>query len=169
MYMCVLVLPSAMAHMTGVGLSDGNNKLAANGTHEQSTPTERTRLVKITSSPDCEDVSSHFAVEKYPVRWFVLVVFSLNLAVSCTVWFTINPIADTVACYYGVSLWWINALSWVYMLTYVLLFIPGARFLDALGLRAAIIVSACCSAAGTWLRFAGAGELVAAIYQCPLQ
>ena len=143
-----------MAHVTGIGFSGGLNDTSANGIHEQ--PTERTRLVKVTL-PDYENGSS-FLAKKYPIRWFVMVVFTLNTAVCDALWGTFNPIADTVACYYDVSLWWINALSWVYMLTYVLLFIPAAWFLDVLGLRAAVIASACFTAAGTWLRFAGAGN-----------
>lgn len=141
-----------MAHVTGIDLSQGT--AAAHGAHEQST--ERTRLTS--PADNDENGSSAFVAKAYHLRWFVLVVFALNVIVTNLLWATTNPIAEILACYYGVGLWWINALSWICMLTYVLLFIPGAQFLDVLGLRAAIIASACFNAAGSWFRFAGSGK-----------
>lgn len=141
-----------MAQVTGSVFS-GRDDGDGNNFHEQST--ERTRLVKITSD---SEIGSSFVAKTYPVRWFVLIVFSLNYAATDVVWITIGPISEIAACYYGVSLWWINVLSTSYFVTYALLFIPAARFLDALGVRTAIIASACVTTAGTWLRFAGAGR-----------
>ena len=154
--------------------SDSNSDHASNG---HPLPTERTQLIHDTppSSPTSycstdrdvreteeeeeikEEQRKNFATKTYHIRWFVLLVFCLHLASNNAVWITPSPIADIVACYYGVSLWWINALSWTYMLTYTLLFIPVARFLDVYGLRVTAIVGGCLNAAGCWLRFAGSG------------
>ena len=137
-------------------------------------PTERTRLFhdippcspsySSTDHHDVEEIEEKekrrkvYATKAYPARWFVLLVFFLHL-ISCMVaWTTASPIADIIACYYGVSLWWINALSWTYMLTYTLFFIPVAKFLDVYGLRTVAIAGGCLNAAGCWLRFAGSGK-----------
>ena len=141
--------------------------------------TERTQLIK--DSFPCsvsysstrkeieEEEGKNFTTKTYPVRWFVLLVFCLHLASNNTAWITASPIADIVACYYGVSLWWINALSWVSMFTYTIFFIPVAKFLDVYGLRATAIVGGCLNAAGCWLRFAGSGRPIPFIRFRPLK
>lgn len=134
-------------------------------------PTERTHLIHNIppSSPSYsstghevkeieEEERKSFVAETYLCRWFVLLVFCLHLTSNNTVWATASPISDIVACYYGVSLWWINALSWACMLTYVLFFIPTQRFVEGYGLRATAIVGGCLNAIGCWLRFAGIGQ-----------
>lgn len=127
---------------------------AANGGYQK--PTEHTPLIRA-NGEEAEKYSS-VVTKTYPMRWFVLFVFSLHLAIGNALWVSISPINVVVACYYDVSLFWTYALAWVFMLVYVLFFIPAARFLDTLGLRAAIIVSGCVNAIGTWLRFAGTGK-----------
>ena len=125
------------------------------GSRGHQNPTESTHLIR----PDGEEKKKHSIVTKtYTTRWFVLFVFNLHFAVSNALWVSMSPINVVVACYYGVDLLWTYALSWVYMLVYVLFFIPAARFLDTLGLRAAVIVSGCVNAIGAWLRYAGAGK-----------
>ena len=104
-----------------------------------------------------EEELKHIVTRSYPARWYVLLVYCLHLASNITVWITTSPISDITACYYGVSLWWINAVSWTFMLTYVLFFLPVARFLDSYGLRATAIVAGCINAIGCWLRYAGSG------------
>ena len=104
-----------------------------------------------------EEAKKDIVIKTYPMRWFVLLVFFLHLTSNNTVWITTSPISDITACYYGVSLWWINAMSWAAMLTYVLIFLPVARFVDVCGLRATAIIGGCANAAGCWLRFAGIG------------
>ena len=98
------------------------------------------------------------STKTYPIRWFVLLVFSLQLAMGNVLWVSVSPIDVILACYYDVNLFWTNALTWVFMLVYVLLFIPAARFLDVMGIRVAVIVSGCFNAIGTWLRYAGSGK-----------
>ena len=113
-----------------------------------------------------EEAKSHIVTKTYPVRWFVLLVFCLHLASNNTVWITTSPISDITACYYGISLWWINVLSWTFMLTYVLFFLPVARFLELYGLRATAIVAGCINAIGCWMRFAGSGRLQCSLINC---
>ncbi len=115
-------------------------------------PTERTLLV-VKTSPTTPVTKS------YSIRWFVLVVFTLNTAASNVIWATILPISTVAACYYGVGLGWINALTLCFFVTYILLFAPAAKFLEDYGIRSAVIVTACLNSAGAWLRFSGSGKL----------
>ena len=132
--------------------------IVCDGSQQQRT--ERTRLFKIpppssppssTSTSEVKLDEQHIVTKSYLVRWFVLLVYCLHLASNNLMWATTSPITDIVACYYGLSLWWINALSWTSMLVYVVFFLPVARFVDAYGLRATAIVSGCLNAVGCWM------------------
>ena len=92
-------------------------------------------------------------------RWVVLAVFSLNLALSDMQWLTFSPIADVVKCYYGISNFWVNSLSMVNMLVYVLCFVLSALSLEWLGLRTTLILASCMNALGAALRLAGTGTV----------
>ena len=96
----------------------------------------------------------------YKSRWLALGVFMLHMISNNAIWITFSPIASIVQCYYEVSLFWINALSWIYMLTYTLFIIPAMWFLERFGLKWTAVVGGCMNAAGAWLRFVGAGTLL---------
>ena len=141
-------------------MSDNQCFVSVNAAGKEST--EHTQLLGADG-----EAERHCIVPKtYPVRWFVLFVFCLHLAVGNALWVSMSPINVVIACYYGVSEYGTYALSWVFMLVYVLFFIPAGRFLDTLGLRAAVIVSGCTNAIGTWLRYAGAGKTCPFFYFC---
>ena len=142
----------------------------------QQKETERTRLLKIpppsspspyTSTSEVNLDEQHIVTKSYLVRWYVLLVYCLHLASNGLMWTTTSLITDIVACYYGLSLWWINTLSWTCMLVYVVFFLPVARFVDAYGLRATAIVGGCLNAAGCWLRYAGTGIMFSPICFSP--
>ena len=97
-------------------------------------------------------------IQTYRWRWVVLFVFSLNPIMINIIWIPSAPIANVVSCFYDVSLSWVNALSEVYMLVYVLLLFPVIWILDKHGLRLSMTVGAGCNAAGAALRLAGSGE-----------
>ena len=99
-------------------------------------------------------------VRTYWWRWIVLLVFSLNLAMTNILWITAAPIANVVMCYYNVSEFWVNSLSEVYMLTYIILLFPAVWLLDKYGLRLSILLGACGDAAGAALKLAGTGKIV---------
>lgn len=94
-------------------------------------------------------------LQTYKRRWFVLGVFMSHMISNNVVWITFSPISTLAQCYYGVSLFWINALSWVYMLTYVLFSIPAVWFLEKGGLKWTALIAGTLNTAGSWLRFAG--------------
>ena len=93
----------------------------------------------------------------YKTRWLALGVFMLHMISNNAIWITFSPIASIAQCYYEVSLFWINALSWVYMLAFALFIIPAMWFLERFGLKWTAVVGGSMNAAGAWLRFVGAG------------
>ena len=97
-------------------------------------------------------------IKTYWWRWVVLGVFGSILAISNTIWITFGPIADVMRCYYGVSDFWVNSLSMVYMLVYILFVVPSIWLLNAVGLRTTVVIAACCNAIGAGLRMAAVGE-----------
>lgn len=100
-----------------------------------------------------------FRAKVYRTRWFALLVFSLHLLDTNVTWINIGSIAELAECYYGVDVIWINALSYTYMITYVLLFVAAMWVLKRYGLRAAAVGGACFNAAGAWLKYSGSGRL----------
>ena len=93
----------------------------------------------------------------YRWRWVVLAIFSLNLCVNNWVWIMAAPIADVFRCYYGVSNFWVNAVTLSCNIVYVLFAIPAALFLDRYGLRATMMFATLTNALGTSIRVIGTG------------
>ena len=120
---------------------------------------ERTRLIQNgTGVKEDTEGSALVQLRTYRIRWFVLLIFWLHMLVNNWMWITFGSIADLVACYYDVSLFWVNTLSWVFMLVYVLGFLPTIYFLNHYGLKVTGFVAASTNAMGAWLRFMGSGE-----------
>ena len=97
-------------------------------------------------------------IRTYRWRWVVLILYSLSNAMVNIIWIPSAPIADVVSCYYGVTLFWVNALSQVYMLSYVVLLFFIVWMLDKYGLSVCLAIATCCDAAGAALKLAGTGE-----------
>ena len=97
-------------------------------------------------------------IKTYWWRWGVLALFVAIVGVNMGLWITFSPIADVVECYYGVSDFWVNSLSMVYMLTYTLFLIPGLWLLNTLGLRPTVIIATSSNAVGACLRLAAVGR-----------
>ena len=111
------------------------------------------------SSPSSEPSSCVHPdqVRVYRRRWLALAVFCLHLGVDNLYWIAFSPISVIASCYYGVGIFWINSLSWVYFVTLVIFFIPTMWFLKRFGLRVTAVIGGCALTAGGWLRFAGTG------------
>lgn len=148
---------------------DQNSAKSTGYTNTLIPPTEKSRLINPTPSSDLLGNDSNrsrinsleekgFVAKTYWTRWFVLLVFCLLLGANNFGWICFSPVTDIITCYYGVSIWWMNGLSWIYMVTYTLFFIPVARFLESGGLRAIAIFGACFNAIGFWIRYAGSGK-----------
>ena len=97
-------------------------------------------------------------IRTYWWRWTTLAIFGLNFVVFNCFWFTFAPIANVIQCYYNVGQFWVNSLSLVIMVVYVVLMFPSAWCLDKLGLRTTTVLASCATALGAGLRLAGAGK-----------
>ena len=101
-------------------------------------------------------------IKVYKWRWVVLAVIVTDLCVNNAMWITLSPISNVAKCYYATSDFWINSVSMVYMLTYILFIVPSAWLLNSAGLRTTAVIAACLNAAGACLRVAGTGEFLTA-------
>ncbi len=127
----------------------------------QSTINEKTLLVNtaiVGKKPSESSSHSPDNLRTYWWRWIVLCIFALNLAMTNIIWIPSAPIANTIICYYDVSLFWVNSLSEVYMLTYIILLFPAMWMLDKYGLRLSVMLGAGFDAAGAALKLAGTGQ-----------
>lgn len=97
-------------------------------------------------------------VKVYRRRWLMLTIFSIHIFIVNWMWATFSPVADLIACYYDLDLFWINMLSLAAMIGYVVGFLPSSYFLDYCGLRLTAAVGGCLNAAAAWCRYAGAGS-----------
>lgn len=118
------------------------------------------RSGKSESSPllDTKKQESDPPVKVYRKRWLVLAIFSVHMFCINWMWASFSPVADLIACYYDLDLFWINMLSIAAMVVYIVGFIPTSYFLDYFGLRLTAAVGGCLNAAAAWCRFAGAGQ-----------
>ena len=99
-------------------------------------------------------------VRVYWQRWLVLGVYCSHVAVNNWLWFLYSPVPSVMTCYYDVDLFFVNALSWVFMLVYLLGVFPATYVLEKFDLRFIAITGGLLNALGAWLRFAGSCELL---------
>ena len=92
----------------------------------------------------------------YPLRWWVLLAFSLNNGANALLWICFSSIVDATAALFQVSSASVNGLS----LAFLLLFLPGtvltSFLVERYGLRATLIAGSALDCAGAWLRYGGA-------------
>lgn len=104
-------------------------------------------------------------IRTYWWRWTTLGVLVLNLALFNIMWLTFAPIADVILCYYNITTFWVNSLSLVTMVVYILLVFPSAWCLERLGLRTTAIIASSASAVGAALRLAGTSKHLTSLMQ----
>lgn len=68
----------------------------------------------------------------YPIRWFILMIFVLYSASNAMQWTEYTIIDQTVCRFYGVSRFYVNMTSIIYMITYIPLIFPASYLLDKL-------------------------------------
>jgi len=111
-------------------------------------------------------------------RWMVLLCFSTLTLLNCMSWIQFAPITDAVQAEYGISSLYVDALSMIFMLTYIPLAFPAMRVTEQFGLLGGIRAGAFFTAAGAWVRVASvgprsyalllAGQTVISLGQLPL-
>jgi len=77
----------------------------------------------------------HHLYVVYKRRWLQVLLYSLINMANAMTWITFSPIAGIIGCYYGVSAFWVDSLSLVFMVAYIPCFFLASWSLDTVGLR----------------------------------
>ncbi len=141
------------------GVSDNSQDVVlSRSTYEKAPLLSPTKVhTDYSTSVQASSPSQEPAVKTYWWRWVILATYSLVSISVNIVWISSAPIADTMICYYGVSVFWVNALSEVYMVTYIIGLFPVAWLLDKYGLLLSMMMGASLNAVGAALKVAGTG------------
>jgi cyanate permease len=83
---------------------------------------------------------SNFKV--YGIRWVMLSVYMLMVAVNQLLWITFAPITGEATKYYGVSDLKIGILSMCFMIVYIVVSIPASWIIDKFGIRIGVGIGA---------------------------
>ncbi|MFA5819819.1 MAG: MFS transporter [Bacteroidales bacterium] len=83
---------------------------------------------------------SNFKV--YRVRWIMLTVYMLMVAVNQLLWITFAPITGYATKYYGVSDLQIGILSMCFMIVYIVVSVPASWAIDKYGIRIGVGIGA---------------------------
>lgn len=78
----------------------------------------------------------------YGIRWVMLSVYMLLVAVNQLLWITFAPITGDATRYYGVSDLQIGILSMCFMIVYVVVSIPASWMIDKYGIRKGVGIGA---------------------------
>jgi cyanate permease len=90
--------------------------------------------------PKKEMAHSDFKV--YSIRWVMLTVYMLMVAVNQLLWITFAPITGNATNYYGVSDLKIGILSMCFMIVYIVVSIPASWIIDKYGIRTGVGIGA---------------------------
>jgi cyanate permease len=83
---------------------------------------------------------SNFRV--YGIRWVMLCVYMLIVAVNQLLWITFAPITGDATKYFGVSDLQIGILSMCFMIVYIVVSIPASWIIDKYGIRTGVGIGA---------------------------
>ncbi|OGD09689.1 MAG: sugar phosphate permease [Candidatus Aminicenantes bacterium RBG_13_62_12] len=74
----------------------------------------------------------------YSYRWIVLAAFAVMGVMNQVLWITFAPITSAAAAFYHTSDLMIGLLSMVFMVVFIVIFLPSAYVIDTRGFRAAV-------------------------------
>lgn len=74
----------------------------------------------------------------YGYRWVVLAAFALTAIMNQVLWITFAPITSAAAAFYHTSDLMIGLLSMVFMVVFIIIFLPSAYVIDNRGFRVAV-------------------------------
>jgi len=78
----------------------------------------------------------------YGIRWMMLSVYMVMVAVNQLLWITFAPITGEATRYYGVSDLRIGILSMCFMIVYIVVSIPASWIIDKFGIRIGVGIGA---------------------------
>ncbi|KAJ4462026.1 putative MFS-type transporter [Paratrimastix pyriformis] len=91
----------------------------------------------------------------YLRRWFILGLFALYALWTQVSWIVFSPISLIVTEYYGADIFWVNALSATWMVTFVLFALPANSLVERIGMRGGLLASGILLVLGTGIRWWG--------------
>lgn len=118
----------------------------------------------------------------YSRRWLVLLSFSLVSCANAMVWNTFSPLSRLAAEFFDCEAIWIDSLSLVFMVVYILGILPASMLISRYSLMLTVIVGGgLLNTLGAWVRYIGvvvpvsrsgeywivmAGQTIASMSQC---
>lgn len=105
---------------------------------------------------DLDQTKSTITTRLYKRRWVMLIVFSAFSMCNASQWVQYSIISNIITKFYGVELIAVDWLSLIYMVAYVLLFVPATWLLEKRGLRVALLLANILNCAGAWMKVASA-------------
>lgn len=90
------------------------------------------------------------------LRFLVLFVYCLINIGNAIVWISFAPISSLTQIDYAISVEKVNALSVCYMAVYLPASVLGMWIFAKFNLRSGVLVGACLTALGGWIRFGSA-------------
>lgn len=95
---------------------------------------------------------SSLAIQVYKMRWAVLLLSLASVAVTYMQWIQYSIVANIIMRYYRVSSLLVDWTSMVFMVTYTILVIPVAFFMDIKRPRQAAVMGTVLLALGSWIK-----------------
>jgi cyanate permease len=86
------------------------------------------------------------SIRAYGGRWLILAAFMLITAMNQALWITFAPITSDAMRIYAASDITIGLLSMIFMVVYIVLFLPAAWLIDSWGFRGAVSLGAALTA-----------------------
>ncbi|PSN51560.1 Feline leukemia virus subgroup C receptor-related protein 2 [Blattella germanica] len=93
-------------------------------------------------------------VKLYVRRYFILFIFACFALMNSFQWVQYSILANIVEAYYGVGSVAVDWTSMIFLVSYIILIIPAAHFLDKKGLRWTIVLGTLLNAAGACVKIA---------------
>lgn len=90
--------------------------------------------------------------KSYRKRYFLLIIFILLSMSNAFQWIEYAIIETIVTEYYGITTFWVNCTSVVYMVSYILGIMPATWLLNHYGLRYCLIFASFGNAVGAWMK-----------------
>ena len=91
-------------------------------------------------------------IRLYRRRFYMLLLFSMCTMMNACGWISFAPISDILTNTYGVSLFMINYMSLIYMISFIPVNFLSVVVLDKWGLRWGITLGMSLTTLGLWLR-----------------
>ncbi|KAJ9463283.1 putative MFS-type transporter C09D4.1 [Diplonema papillatum] len=94
----------------------------------------------------------------YGFRWVILLIYSLVILGNAASWLTYSQISDEAGAFYGTSQTYIDLMSTLFMMWYIVINFPASWVIENWGFRPGVLLGGGLTVVGCWIRCAGRGE-----------